>query len=334
MSGPEGEERRGTSVRLDVLVPAEFNGERIDRAAAKLCAAQAETVSRSELSRWIKAGQVTLNGRVVKPKTVVAAGERIVVDAVRKPRFDWSAAQDVDFGVVYEDASLIVVEKAAGVVVHPGAGNARGTLVNGLLKHRPALASLPRAGLIHRLDKDTSGLLLVAAELDSLFHLREAMAERRIERRYLAIAEGRMIADQRIDMALGRDPRNRLRQAVRKDGREAVTQIVVRQRWPAHTLVEARLETGRTHQIRAHLAAVGHPLVGDRRYGARGIVARTATDEAATVVRSFGRQALHACKLAFAHPLSGEPLAFESPLPADMEQLLRSLAAAPGTLPA
>ena len=329
MSCPEGEERRGTSVRLDVLVPAEFNGERIDRAAAKLCAAQAETVSRSELARWIKAGQVTLDGRVVKAKTVVAGGERLVVDAARVPRFDWSAAQDVDFGVVYEDASVIVVEKAAGVVVHPGAGNTSGTLVNGLLKHRPALASLPRAGLIHRLDKDTSGLLLVAAELDSLFQLREAMAERRIERRYLAVAEGRMIADQRIDMALGRDPRNRLRQAVRKDGREAVTQIVVRQRWPAHTLVEARLETGRTHQIRAHLAAIGHPLVGDRRYGARGIVARTATDEAAAVVRSFGRQALHACKLAFAHPASRELMAFESPLPADMEQLLQALATAP-----
>ena len=334
MSWPAGEESKATSVRLDALVPAEFSGQRIDLAAAKLCAAQAELVSRSELARWIKAGQVTLDGRVVKPRTVVAAGERIVVSATRAPRFDWVAAEDVAHRLVYEDDSLLVVEKPAGIVVHPGAGNASGTLINGLLRHRPSLANLPRAGLIHRLDKDTSGLLLVAAELASLFKLREAMAERRIDRRYLAVVEGRVIADQRIDLALGRDPRNRLRQAVRKDGRPAVTHIAVRQRWPAHTLIAARLETGRTHQIRVHLAAIGHPLVGDRRYGARGIVAPDATAAAVAVVRGFRRQALHACKLGFEHPLSGERLAFESPLPADMADLRQALAETPHGVPA
>ena len=321
----DAHEGEGTVVRLDAAVPAEFSGERLDRVAAKLCAADAQAVSRSELTRWIKAGLLTLNGCVVKPKTAVAAGQRILLHAIRTPRFDWRTAQHVDHGIVYEDDSLIVVDKPAGVVVHPGAGHANGTLINGLLRHRPALADLPRAGLIHRLDKDTSGLLIVAAEQASLFKLRAAMAERRIERRYLAVTEGRLIADQRIDLALGRDPRNRLRQAVRKDGRAAITEVLVRQRWSAHTLIEARLETGRTHQIRAHLAAIGHPLVGDRRYGARGVVARSAKNAPAMLVRAFQRQALHAYRLAFAHPASGEPTAFESPLPIDMEQLLQAL---------
>ena len=312
-------------VELDAVIPAEFSGERIDRVAAQLFAADAQGVSRTELTRWIKAGLLTVDGRTVKPKTAVAAGECIAVRAFRTPRFDWRAAQRVDFRVVYEDDSLIVVDKPARVVVHPGAGNVSGTLVNGLLRHRPALAELPRAGLIHRLDKDTSGLLVVAAELTSLLELRAAMAERRVDRRYLAVTEGRLIADQRIDLALGRHPRNRLRQAVRKDGRTAITEVTVRQRLAAHTVIEARLETGRTHQIRAHLAAIGHPLVGDQRYGARGIVPPGADDATAAVVRGFGRQALHAYRLAFAHPRSGAAMAFESPLPHDMAQLLQAL---------
>ena len=309
------------TVELDAVVPSEFNGERVDFVAAKLFA----EVSRSEISRWIRAGLLTVDGRAVKPKTKVRGGERILARAARAPRFDWRAAQPIDFDVLYRDESFIVVDKPAGLVVHPGAGNARGTLVNGLLQRWPGLGMLPRAGLIHRLDKDTSGVMVVAANDSSQKTLVAAMSERRVERHYLAVAEGRMIADQRVDLALGRDPRNRLRQAVRADGRPAVTHFSVRKRYAAHTLLAARLETGRTHQVRVHAAASGHPLVGDRRYGARGIVPPQADGSAAEVVRGFPRQALHAHRLAFEHPASGEAMAFESPLPDDLAELLRAL---------
>lgn len=316
-----------TTVELDAVVPAEFRGDRFDRAAAKLLAMQTgqPAVSRSELARWIRTGLVTLDGRVAKPKAAVAGGERMQARVARAPRFDWSAAEKLDLCIVYEDDSVLVVDKPPGLVVHPGAGNARGTLINGLLHHRSSLAALPRAGLIHRLDKDTSGLLAIAADEASLLALREAMSARRIERRYLAVTEGRLIADRRIDLAIGRDPRNRLRQTVRTDGRPAVTYVSVRRRYAVHTLVEALLETGRTHQLRVHLAAVGHPLVGDRRYGSRGIVPPEASEAAAATVRGFPRQALHAARLAFAHPATGERMTFKAALPGDMQRLLQAL---------
>ncbi len=322
-----GDDVQRTVIELDAVVPAEFSGDRFDQAATKLLAADAgaPAVSRSEVGRWIGRGLVTLDGRVVKPKTAVAGGERVRLRVTRMPRFDWRAAERLEFPIVYQDDCLVVVDKPPGLVVHPGAGNARGTLVNGLLHRIPGLATLPRAGLIHRLDKDTSGLLVVAANHSSLLKLGEAMRARRIERRYLAVVEGRLIAGRRIDLALGRDPRNRLRQTVRADGRPAVTEVAARRRYAAHSLVEARLETGRTHQVRVHLAAAGHPLVGDKRYGARGILPPDASATAAAVVRGFGRQALHAFHLAFAHPATAEPLVFESKLPEDMTRLLNAL---------
>ena len=313
-----------TVATFDVVVPKEFSGKRFDRVAAMLLADDAD-VSRTALTRGIRCGQVTLDGRVAKPKTTVSGGERIRARLAQSPRFDWNAAEALPLRILYEDEHLIVVDKPPGLVVHPGAGNARGTLVNGLLHHRPALAELPRAGLIHRLDKDTSGVLAVAADAASQRRLTAAMSERRIERRYLAVAEGRVLADARIDLAIGRDPKNRLRQRVRADGRPAATRIHVRKRFAAHTLIEADLETGRTHQVRVHMAAIGHPLVGDRRYGARGIVSRAAPQAAADVVRRFSRQALHAWRLSFAHPVSGKPLVFVCPPPADLGCLITAL---------
>ena len=320
-----------TVFELDAIVPPEFNGRRVDWAATRLFHDRERddgpVVSRSELTRWIRDGLLELDGRVVKPKTAVAAGQRIRIRAERQPRYDWRAAEDLAFRVVYEDASILIVDKPAGLVVHPGAGNPRGTLVNGLLRHRSALAGLPRAGLMQRLDKDTSGLMAVGGNEASLKVLVEDMQARRIERCYLAVVEGTVIADRRIDLAIGRDRQNRLRQKVRSDGRSAVTHVSVRQRFAAHTLVEARLETGRTHQIRVHMAAVGHPLVGDTRYGARRIVPRDGTEADRHLVRRFPRQALHACRLALTHPESGDRLTFESEPPEDMQCLLQALAA-------
>lgn len=319
---PSGGQRPATLVQLEAVAPLECRGERFDRAAARLFPA----ISRSELAAWIKSGAATLDGRRVKPRLALRGGERIRVVARRTPRTDWRATDEVAFRIVHRDADVIVVDKPPGVVVHPGAGNPRGTLVNGLLGVCPQLADLPRAGLVHRLDKNTSGLLVVAVNAESQLALGRALLARRIERRYLAVAEGRMIAGERVDLALGRDPRHRLRQAVRADGRPAVTHVRVRERFAAHTLLEARLETGRTHQIRVHMAAIGHPLVGDRRYGARGVVPPDATPAQAAAVRRFARQALHAWRLGFTHPTSGQALAFTAPPPAD----LRGLAAVLG----
>ena len=304
----------------------EFAGLRLDRALAQLFAERDTPVSRSEVAGWIKAGGVTINGSVAtKPSVHLAGGERIQAEGQRPLREDWHTAEAVEFRVAYEDEEVLVVDKPAGLVVHPGAGNPRGTLANGLLQRWPALASVPRAGLVHRLDKDTSGLMMVAASKASQLRLAADIEAHAVERRYLAIVEGSVIADARVDLAIGRDPHRRTRQAVRSDGRPATTHVQVRERFGAHSLVEARLETGRTHQVRVHLASLGHPLAGDRRYGARGVVPPGANAEQAAAIRAFPRQALHAWRLAFDHPRSEHPMAFEAPLPADMAGLLDTL---------
>ena len=324
-----GETTEGT-VAFDAELPAEFHGQRLDQALARFLATAtcegAPKVSRSELKRWIESGAVILNGERARPRTPVVGGSHVRIRAHRAPQVEWEAADCLELPIVHADASIIVIDKPLGLVVHPGAGNPRGTLANGLVARWPELRRVPRAGLVHRLDKDTTGLLVVAANVESQLTLVRDLAARRIERRYLAVAEGRMIADERVDLPIGRDPRNRLRQAVRDDGRPAVSHVGIRERFAAHTLVEVRLETGRTHQVRVHLAALGHPLVGDKRYGARGIVPPEATAQEADVVRSFNRQALHAHRLAFAHPQTGTTLAFDSQLPADLERLLSALA--------
>ncbi len=303
------------------MVPLASRGQRLDKVAANLFA----DVSRSELARWFRSGEATVDDRPAKPNFAVRGGERVRVRATRESRLDWRAVDDVPFSIVHRDADLIVVDKPAGVVVHPGAGNPRGTLVNGLLRLCPELASLPRGGLVHRIDKDTSGLLVVAVNPASLLALGDSMRARRVDRRYLAVAEGRMVAGGRVALAIGRDPRNRLRQKVRADGRPAATYFTVRARYPAHTLVEASLETGRTHQVRVHLAAIGHPLVGDRRYGARGVVPPHVPAAQAAAVHGFARQALHAHRLDLKHPATGEAMTFRSQTPADLQALLAAL---------
>ena len=229
------------------------------------------------------------------------------------------------FDVVFEDAHLLVVNKPAGIVVHPGAGNPDRTLVNGLLRLRPELEKLPRAGIVHRLDKDTSGLLIVAADSAALRALTAALQRHAIRRRYAAVVEGVLTGGRTIDAPLGRDSRNRLRQRVTATGREAVTRVGVDERFRGHTLLTAELATGRTHQIRVHLASIGHPLVGDRLYGARGRLPVRPSAELIAGVRGFRRQALHAKSLEFEHPQTGAALEFAAPLPADMRELIRVL---------
>lgn len=302
-------------------VPADCAGQRFDQAAAHLLG----DFSRMQLTAWIRSGALLLAHAQAKPAQRVSGGEAVTLDVLAERRTGTLEPQAVAFDVVHEDEHVIVVNKPAGVVVHPGAGVPEGTLVNGLLAHRPGLAALPRAGLLHRLDKDTSGLLAVAASQRAWNVLTRAMAARKIDRRYLAVAEGVMTAGRDIDLPVGRDPEHRTRQRVRDDGRPACTRVRVRKRYRAHTALEATLETGRTHQVRVHLSAIGHPLVGDKRYGARGRLPKMPSDELAATMRAFRRQALHACALAFEHPMSGAVVRVESAPPEDMAALLEAL---------
>ena len=302
-------------------IPAHLAGQRVDKAAALLL----PEYSRTQLADWIRDGSLTLDGRIVPVKQRVFGGEALVLLATPPERARWDVAQAVPFEIVYEDDDLLIVDKPAGVVVHPGAGNPDKTLVNGLLRIRPRLAALPRAGIVHRLDKDTSGLLIVAASAAALRALTRALARHDVTRRYRAVIEGVMTGGRTIDAPIGRDPGNRLRQRVAVDGREAVTRIRLIERFRAHCVVAAELETGRTHQIRVHLSSIGHPLVGDRRYGARGRLPPRPSVELLDAVRGFQRQALHAHELAFVHPVTGVELNFTAPLPADLVHLVACL---------
>ncbi|MFU8815708.1 MAG: 23S rRNA pseudouridine(1911/1915/1917) synthase RluD [Pseudomonadales bacterium] len=310
-------------IRREARVPAEKAGMRVDRVAAELFA----DYSRALLSKWIQEGALRVDDATVKPKARLLGGERLRLDATLEAREDWGTAEPVAFRVVYEDDTLLVIDKPAGLVVHPGAGNPRGTLVNGLLSYRPGLAHLPRAGIIHRLDKDTSGLLLVAATASAQHVLGKMLGRREVSRRYLALVEGQLVGGMDIDKPLGRDPHRRTRQAVRDDGRQALTRVRVLARYRAHTLVEATLETGRTHQIRVHLASAGYPLVGDGRYGARGRLPPQPDQTTVEVLRAFRRQALHAWKLGLLHPLTGEALSFQAEPPEDLRRLMEILEA-------
>jgi 23S rRNA pseudouridine1911/1915/1917 synthase len=301
-------------------VPPELAGLRLDQALARLLPEH----SRSRLKEWIEAGRVSLGNRMPRPRDLLSGGELIVVN-VEPPSMHTVVAQAIELEIVHADDWLLVVNKPAGLVVHPGAGNRDRTLQNALLHYDAALAELPRAGILHRLDKDTSGLLVVARTLPAHTALTRQLQARAIEREYEAVCRGVLTAGGTIDRAIARHRTDRVRMAVRDDGRDAVTHYRVIERFRAHTHVRVNLETGRTHQIRVHFAHVRHPLVGDATYGGRLLLPRGATPALIEALRSFPRQALHAGRLALVHPHSQRAVEWRAPLPGDMKSLLRVL---------
>jgi 23S rRNA pseudouridine1911/1915/1917 synthase len=308
---------------IDVLqaeVPANAAGQRFDQILPEMF----RGYSRAHLAGEVKAGRIRMDGREVPPRTLVHGGETVAWQRADEPVLG-DRPEAIALDVVFEDADLLVVNKPAGLVVHPGAGNHAGTLLNALLHHDPALAQVPRAGIVHRLDKDTSGLLVVARTLPAQTSLVAMLAARDIHRRYVVIVNGVPVAGGTVDAPLDRHPTDRLRRAVRDGGRPAVTHYRVREKYRAHALLQCVLESGRTHQIRVHMAHAGWPLVGDPLYGNGLRLPRGAAPRLAELLRGFKRQALHAEHLAFAHPVTGEALTFDAEPPQDFLDLLDAL---------
>ncbi len=298
-------------------IPAELAGLRLDQALARMF----PEYSRSRLKEWLLAGSITLDGASKRPRDAVAGGEIVSL----QPQTEASVRaqpEPIALDVVFEDENLLVVNKPAGLVVHPGAGNPAGTLMNGLLHHAPTLEQVPRAGIIHRIDKQTSGLLLVAKTLQSHTSLVRLLADREISRHYLAVCNGVLTGGGTINEPIARHPVDRKRMSIQQDGKPAVTHYTVIERLRAFTYVSVKLETGRTHQIRVHFAHRRHALVGDPVYGGRLALPKGASEELIQMLRRFKRQALHAAQLGFVHPVSEERLEFEVAPPDDFQELL------------
>ena len=306
--------------RFSLRLPEFPAGQRFDQALA----AALPQYSRSRLAAWIKSGAATLDGKPARPRDLVYGGEQVQLQAEAEP--DESVQPErMPITVRYKDTHLFVIDKPPGLVVHPGAGNRAHTLQNGLLALDPKLARIPRAGIVHRIDKDTSGLLVVARTLPAHAALVEMLREHEVGREYLALCVGAVTGGGTVDKAIGRHRTDRLRMAVRSDGREAITHYRLEERFEHHTLLRVILETGRTHQIRVHLAHIGHPLVGDPLYGGRRQLRAGLTEAQRAAITGFGRQALHAARLEFRHPVTGKQVSVDSPLPKDFTRLLAIL---------
>ncbi|GAB3026130.1 23S rRNA pseudouridine(1911/1915/1917) synthase RluD [Oleiagrimonas citrea] len=311
-----------SAVQHRAQVPLDEAGRRLDQALA----AMFPQYSRSRLSSWVREGAVTVDGAVVAPKQRLQGGEWVQIDARLEDEVPL-APQAIALDIRHEDDDLLVLNKPAGLVVHPGAGNADGTLQNALLHHYARLAELPRAGIVHRLDKDTSGLMVVAKTLPAHTALVAMLSRHDVQRQYAAVVRGALVAGGTVDAPLGRHPVDRLRQAVRNEdtGKRAVTHYRLRERYRAHSLIQCNLETGRTHQIRVHMAHVQHPLVGDPLYGGHLHLPKGASEHLVETLRGFRRQALHAERLAFVHPIREVEMAFEADAPEDMQNLIAAL---------
>lgn len=305
------------TLHRDERIPEAMIGMRLDQAAAELF----PDFSRERLKAWIKQGALTLDGAQARPKDKVFGGERLALHALLEEEARWEP-QAIALDIVHEDDDVLVIDKPPGLVVHPAAGNPDGTLLNAVLHHCPALAAVPRAGIVHRLDKDTSGLMVVAKTLAAQTTLVEQLQARSVSREYDAVVIGVMTAGGTVDAPIGRHPKDRKRQAVTESGKPAVTHYRVVERFRGHTHVRCRLETGRTHQIRVHMAHRRFPLIGDALYSGRFKVPAGASDTLKEILREFPRQALHARKLAFNHPRHGERVTFRAELPDDLLMLL------------
>ncbi len=308
-------------IKHSLLVPAEHAGFRLDRCLALLL----PEYSRARLQSWISQQQVTVDGKYLASKYQLKGGEQVLISAVSEPLPSQSQPEDIALNVVFEDEHLLVINKPVGLVVHPGAGNHTGTLLNALLHHEERQASLPRAGIVHRLDKDTSGLMVVAKSLLAHTALVDWLQEHRIDRRYHAVVRGQLIAGGTIAEPIGRHPTDRIKMAVNSKGKPACTHYKVIEKFQRHTWLEASLETGRTHQIRVHFAHKKMPLVGDSVYASRIQRVANVVPELNEAICAFPRQALHSHHLAFEHPATGEPLEWQAPMPQDMNQLLITL---------
>jgi 23S rRNA pseudouridine1911/1915/1917 synthase len=306
-----------------LALPATAAGLRFDQALARAL----PQYSRARLKEWIDSGRVQVDGRPLRAKDKVLGGEQVQIQAQLPLQNAGVAAEAMPLAVVHKDRALLVINKPAGLVVHPGTGNARHTLQNALLGLDAKLALVPRAGLIHRLDKDTSGLLVIARTPEAHTALVAAMAARKITREYLAVCVGVVTAGATVDEPIGRHRTQRTRMVVRADGRPSVTHYRVLKRFRGHTLLRVQLETGRTHQIRVHLAHAGFPVVGDPVYGGRRRLVANCSPDLEQQLRGFSRQALHAARLKLTHPSTGRELEWEAPLPADMKALLEALEA-------
>ncbi|GMR03573.1 MAG: 23S rRNA pseudouridine(1911/1915/1917) synthase RluD [Gammaproteobacteria bacterium] len=307
--------------RLSARIPQEYAGKRLDQALAALF----PDITRSQLQQWIADGRVTLDDRVPRKRDKVAGGEAVEIRPPPPADPGWRA-QAIPLEIVHEDEDLLVINKPPGLVVHPGAGNPEGTMLNALLHHAPPLAQLPRAGIVHRLDKNTSGLLVVAKTEHARQNLIEQLQAHTLTREYLAIVSGLMIAGGTVEAPIGRHHRDRTRMTVRTRGKPAVSHYRVKKKYRAHTLVQVTLESGRTHQIRVHLAHLKFPVVGDPVYGGRLKVPKGCSEHLQNTLRNFKRQALHAVKLALVHPTSGKKMQWAVSVPGDMGELMEALA--------
>lgn len=307
-------------IQLSAEVPSELGGQRLDQVAAQLFS----EYSRSRLSSWIKDGRLTVDGQVVRPRDTVHGGSILALEAEQEAQGEW-IAQDIELDIVYEDDQILVINKPAGLVVHPAAGHADGTLLNALLHHVPDIINVPRAGIVHRLDKDTTGLMVVAKTLQAQTKLVEQLQSRSVSRIYECIVIGVVTAGGKINAPIGRHGGARQRMAVTEGGKPAVSHYRVLERFRSHTHVRVKLETGRTHQIRVHMAHVGFPLVGDQTYGGRFRIPPAADPEMVDALKTFPRQALHARFLALDHPATGERMEWASKLPDDFVELLTLL---------
>ena len=305
---------------LKIIIPIRMMGERLDSSLSEML----PDYSRSKITAWIKSGDALIDGKSFKPKDKAIGTEIVSLTLKQKPNNDW-IAEKIPLNIVYEDEDILVINKQFGLVTHPGAGNWSGTLANALLYYDSKLSKLDRAGIVHRLDKNTSGLMVIARNEKSQKYLVEQLQSHLVDREYSAIVYGHMIAGGTVDEPIGRDPKDRVKQAVTTSGKDATTHYRAIDRFKSHTHVKAILETGRTHQIRVHLSHVGHPLIGDPIYGGRVRFPKKASEELKVALLNFKRQALHSKKLTLNHPISGEIMSWKAPLPDDMIGLLEVL---------